>query len=238
VTRVFSRYASRFAREQLRALVDSRGDVGAYRFAMQNLGQALGVVLSHQLEGPGHVILASTVEDADYLARGALYALERNRRAKVSMACFWNDRTTVGRSRPVEQAPILRQYVEPHPSRVHALVMLKSIISTACVVRTNLVQLLEGTRPARIIVAAPVMYFDARRSLEREFPRALSEKFEYVYFARDSVRRRDGTVVPGVGGSVYELLGLGSASAKNRIAPALVVRRRAAIAGEDQDART
>jgi hypothetical protein len=40
-------------------------------------------------------------------------------------------------------APILRKYQEPSDKKVKYLIVLKSIISGACVVRTNLVNLIQ-----------------------------------------------------------------------------------------------
>lgn len=227
--RTYSPDATRQARTQLRALVDAV-DARAYRAAMTNLGRELGAVLDARLEGAGHVIVACTVEDADFLAAGVMEVLSARRpRRRLSFACFWNERTSLGRDPRfrIEQAPILRQYVEPHPKSVRSVVMLKSIISTACVVRTNLLQLLDEVKPETVIVAAPVMHADAEANLEREFPRHISERFSYVYFAKDTDRAPDGNLVPGIGGTVYERLGLGDKSTKNRVAPVLVVRRRA-----------
>ena len=44
-----------------------------------------------------------------------------------------------------------------------------------------------------------------------------------------AIRQADGEVVPGVGGSVYELLGIGTAETKNAYSPELVRRRRALL---------
>jgi hypothetical protein len=197
---------------------------------MTNLGRELGAALDRRLEGAGHVIVACTVEDADFLGAGVMAVLGARRpRTRLSFACFWNERTTLGHDPQfrVEQAPILRQYVEPHPKRVRSVVMLKSIISTACVVRTNLLQLLDEVKPETVVVAAPVMHADAKANLEREFPHYISERFSYVYFAKDTDRAPNGNLVPGIGGTVYERLGLGGQRAKNRVAPELVTRRRA-----------
>jgi len=52
-----------------------------------------------------------------------------------------------------------------------------------------------------------------------------------VTFAIDN--KKDGeNVIPGIGGSVYELLGLGDSKEKNRYMPKIVKERRAKIYGE------
>ncbi|MBZ0234873.1 MAG: hypothetical protein K8M05_21275 [Deltaproteobacteria bacterium] len=218
-------------RDNLDRLVSSGSNVVAYRDAMTTLGTSLGNVVAKNVPSASKVLVAFTVEDADYLASGVLRALAQKRApGNLSVACFWNERIRLGQGGEVEEAPIVHQYVEPHPERVSALVMVKSIISTSCVVRTNLLRLLDETKPKHIFVVAPVLYKDARASLEKEFPDSVAAKFRYVYFAVDSKRTKDGLVVPGIGGSVYELLGLGTSTTKNRVRPALVAERRHQIA--------
>jgi hypothetical protein len=226
MTRHYSRYATKLAKRELDQLLAAPADVASYREAMTALGRGLGKAVEQHLGPRDRTIVAFSVEDADYLARGVLETLaQEHKPASISVACFWNDRIRIGKTVPVDQAPIIREYVEPHPARISALVMVKSVIGTACVVRTNLLKLLEQTMPRKILIVAPVMYHKARASLESEFPANIVDRFEYVYFARDT--QLDGNlVVPGVGGSVYERLGLGTSRTKNRVRPELVTARR------------
>lgn len=231
MTRQYSRYATTVAKRELDRLLAEPGDVESYRAAMTALGGLLGAVVEKQLEPGGRTVVAFSVEDADYLARGFLEAMERGRPASAtSVACFWNERVRIGERAAIEQAPIVREYVEPHPGRISALVMVKSIIASACTVKTNLLKLLDATQPRRIFITAPVMYREARASLEAEFPPRIVEKLEYVSFARDA-ELHGSIVVPGIGGSVYERLGLGTAETKNRTRPQLVTMRRQLTAG-------
>lgn len=55
----------------------------------------------------GACMLVCTVEDADFLARGFLEAVDVER---IVLRCFWNERRRVG---DTELAPIIRRYVEP-----------------------------------------------------------------------------------------------------------------------------
>ena len=107
--------------------------------------------------------------------------------------------------------------------------MVKSVISSACVVRTNITEMVHEHAPKRIIVVAPVMYTKARAGLEAEFDKAIAKTFEYVWFAEDDERKEDGEIVPGIGGSVYELLGVGTKDTKNQYTPELVRQRRSAL---------
>lgn len=228
--RTFTKLASPEVKQHLAELIEAPGP-DAYRAAMQALGHALGRAVVNSLGKRSRVLLACTVEDADFLAHGLLVELMQGMAPRlVTFACFWNDRVSVGKQYRTEIAPIRRRYVEPHGKQIEAVIVVKSIVSTACVIRTNLLDLLEETRPRRIIVAAPVLYKDAARSLEREFPDEIAEKFEYVYFAKDFTRTNDGIVHPGIGGQVYQLLGLGTDQGKNRDNPAVVRSRRRHLA--------
>ncbi len=66
----------------------------------------------------------------------------------------------------------------------------------------------------------------AQQRLESEFPPDVSGRFHYIWFAEDDEQNDKGEVVPGVGGMVYNLLGLGTPEDKNRFVPELVRERR------------
>jgi hypothetical protein len=67
----------------------------------------------------------------------------------------------------------------------------------------------------------------AEDRLSREFPAEIAKKFAFVHFATDSQKSADGEeVIPGIGGSVYELLGFGDSKAKNKYVPNIVRERR------------
>jgi hypothetical protein len=194
---------------------------------MTALGRNLGTVMARVVPRTARVIVACGVEDADYVARGLVEVLENHVGSRrLHFACFWNARTTAGTTAPVEQAPIVRQYLEPHAETASHVVMVKSIISTSCAVRTNLVELLETATPRVIYIAAPVIHRDAPVNVRRELDNKTARKVRYVYFAKDAERDEHRMIVPGVGGSVYELLGLGNAVEKNTVSPALIAERR------------
>jgi len=86
--------------------------------------------------------------------------------------------------------------------------------------------------PEVIFVVSPVIHSQAIGKLEREFPKAISEKFQYVYFAEDSEKVEEGNLVPGIGGSVYQRLGFKDQADKNRFTPDLVKTRREQLVSE------
>lgn len=207
------------------ALPNAKGDVSLYRRQMTALGAHLGSAVVAALP-PGaseDICVVCTVEDADFLARGLIGCLEaRGLGERVRLVCLWNDKIQDG---TVSLSPIVRQYEErPHSDR-SILVVVKAIISTACVVRTNLTRMISRSAPSKILVVAPVMFAGAESSLAAEFPPAISSQFEFIHFATDSEREGE-NVVPGIGGSVYQLLGLGDCKEKNRYVPEIVKERR------------
>lgn len=217
------------AGQALAVLQDKSTKPDAYGDAMHRLGSLLAAALAKDaIHRDARICLAMTVEDADYLGAGALETLERAG-AKVSVACFWNDRGDAFDVEWADMAPITQEYVESL-DRIEHLVVLKSIISGSCVVRSNLEHLFDKFEPAHVHVAAPVMLDGANERLERDFTERLAKRFRYWTFEIDKDKDADGNVDPGIGGEVYERLGLGGARRKNAIVPALIRRRAEAAA--------
>lgn len=202
-----------------------RPPVEEYRDLMRRLGDALADRLAASLDEHDRVMLATTNDDADFLGRGVWEGLERRGLPPRALACFWNGRERID---DWEYAPVVRKYVEPADG-ADVFIVVKSIVSTACVVRANVSALIQSHRPRRILVAAPVLVADAPARLEAEFDAETARLFEYFWIAQDDERRENGEVVPGVGGSVYELLGVGDAETKNDYRPEFVQRRRDAL---------
>lgn len=226
MTRTFSGWVGTEQKKHLAELLDAVGETGRYREAMHALGRDLGSELARHIPAKGDVVVVCTVEDADYLARGALEEIEALHR--VRLVCFWNERKHIGAR---EVAPIIARYEEPFATNsVAALVVLKAVISGACVVRTNLMEVIDRVKKTvPIFVAAPVLHDGAIGKLEHEFPAPAVKRMTHVWCAKDT--ERDGnTVVPGVGGTVYELLGLGTEQEKNRIRPRILTSRLARLA--------
>lgn len=223
--RTFAEIATDPVRRMLTRLTE-RPAPDEYRGLMTSLGEELAAVVRRKLNESDRIMLICTNEDADFLARGVLQTLERLGCTRITLACFWNDRKRLG---PLDVAPIVRRYVEPGKG-FDVFVVVKSIISSACVVRTNISELVYDHQPGRILVVAPVILAGSTQSLESEFDPSIAGRFDYVWFAQDDEKKGDGEVVPGIGGSVYELLGIGTSATKNSFTPELVRERRAAFA--------
>lgn len=225
MTRAFSEWVKTDEKTQkhLDELLRAVGEPARYREAMHTLGRDLGREVDRHLPAKGEVIVVCTVEDADFLTRGLLEEIETPSR-RAALVCFWNERKHIGKQ---EVAPIIARYEEPIvANKVTALIVLKSIISGSCVVRTNLTEMLDRfKRAVPIYVVAPVLHDDAMTKLEREFSAAVVKRMTPIWCARDSDREADGTVVPGIGGTVYELLGLGTEEQKNRVRPRILTSR-------------
>ena len=68
------------------------------------------------------------------------------------------------------------------------------------------------------------MYKDGIPNLMREFPKEISNRFNFVTFAIDD-ERKGNEVVPGIGGMVYPRLGLVDIETKNRYIPEMVLKK-------------
>ncbi len=142
---------------------------------------------------------------------------------------FWNDRRSFGDKVKFEVAPIIRRYSEPLAASVDALVVLKSIVADGCTVKTNIQEVVAHATPARIVVASPVVLVGAPDRVREDFGSPTADDFEFVYLAEDDSRGDDGMVVPGIGGEVYRLLGLGGKAEAVRYRPAILDERRAKL---------
>jgi hypothetical protein len=225
MTREYSFSVNIHIRRSLDVLADRNTAVEDYRAAMLALGQELGNNIVGKIYSPdAKIYLACTAEDADFLAVGIVGSLEAQG-LSPKLACFWNQRTTPFGVSDIQVAPIIKKYREPFDSQTDILIVVKSIISGACVVKTNLRNLIQDITPQSIIIAAPVIYAGAEEKLKNEFDRSVYEKFDFLYFAKDDERKDDGEVVPGVGGMVYDRLGFDGQNDKNRYMPKIVEER-------------
>lgn len=197
-----------------------------YRLAMYYLGTELGRILAYRLsESAQKISLACTVEDADFLARGIIDRLSDSKK-DLYVTVFWNKRFDAFENKALPLAPIIREFHDPGFDTADVLIVVKSIIASACVVKTNLTRLIEQTNPKQIFIAAPVLLKGATENLEQEFPAQINRLFEYFFFAEDT-DSKDGMVEPGIGGEVYSRLGFSGQEGKNSFVPKLVKERRA-----------
>lgn len=152
--RSYAEVATSAVREMLAQLIESRSTED-YRAMMTRLGEELGTLASHKLRASDRIMLVCTNEDADFLAKGVLRGLEQVGCTHITLACFWNARQ---RTESLDVAPIVRQYIEPvHEDSINVFVVVKSIISSACVIRTNISELVYDLEPERVLILAPVV---------------------------------------------------------------------------------
>lgn len=229
--RTYTKYTDAVAKQLVDELPTIQGDPARYRLQMKAIGHSLGhqLILPLKKTGSADICVVCTVEDADFLARGLIEELEAEGLSnRIHLVCLWNDQI---KEEGVSLSPIVRQYKEDFDSDNSVFVVIKAIISGACVVKTNLTRVISTATPSKIFVAAPVMLTGAEDNLSREFSSEINSKFEFVHFASDSEKDESENVVPGIGGSLYELLGFGGRKDKNKYVPEIVKERRQKIFG-------
>lgn len=228
MTRLYSNLINDEAKRWLAVIADRSTSHQIYQDAMTQLGRSLGSAMADEIgDTSQNVYLVATAEDADFLALGVLRQLE-TRQSSVGFACFWNERTSLFGLSTLAVAPILKQYTEP-AERVDTLIVVKSIISGGCIVRTNLQNIIKHIQPRQIFIAAPVMYHRAEVSLREAFSAQVANKFRFFYLALDDERSQEGVVIPGIGGMVYDRLGFNGQIEKNSYIPTIVKQRRELI---------
>lgn len=211
-------------RTALVALADKGTDVKDYREAFRILGLELGKVLAAEYgEMPAEqTMLVCASEDADWLATGVESGFGKG---ELKKSVYWSSREVVHTNEDgskVEIAPIEKAYEEAIVD-CRLLVVVKSIISTSCVVKTQLTRLIGKIDPPSIAIVAPVMYKDGVPNLKNEFPEDINSRFRFFTFAIDD-ERVGSEVIPGIGGMVYPRLGLGDMEEKNQYIPEMVLR--------------
>jgi hypothetical protein len=213
----YSAYAGSEAKADLRTLLASTDNPSVYSATMERLGRHLGDLLNQRISNEQRCLLASTAEDADYLSRGIYDRLKVSHFTKA--AVFWNNHYSVPGG---SIAPIVHKFLEPGFETTNVLVIAKSVISGSCVVRTNILELIEYVNPETIYIVSPVMHSKSEAALKSEFPAEIAEKFEFIVLAVDEERLANGEVVPGIGGEIYPLLGLRDQPARASYMPQLV----------------
>lgn len=208
-------------KEALAQLVKRDVDSAEYRIAFSVLGAELGTLINENNSDMGKILLVCASEDADWLAKGVKDNLQKD----AGLAVLWTHRIVVCDNPRIEISTIDRSYIDMGGDICDTMIVVKSIISTSCVVKSQVNYLIQRVCPKKIIIAAPVMYVDAEACLLKEFPEDVSSKFSFVTFAIDDERDSKGVVLPGVGGMVYPKLGLGDADKKNYYMPMLVKER-------------
>ena len=183
-------------------------DHESYRHTFYSIGVELASILNERIVDAESVALACASEDADWLAKGIV----DNFRSSLDLCVYWSKRHNLGldsENNLLEFAAIEKSYEEIHQN-VDTLIITKSIISSSCVIKSQIMRLTSKYDFNKIYIVSPVMYKDAEVNLREEFPKSIYQLFEFIYFAIDEDKDDKGWVVPGIGGSVYEKLGIES----------------------------
>lgn len=229
MTRQYTPFATedKDVQRALDTLLDSQLPPEQYKEVLKEIGRHLGrLIVAKFSQNKPRIYLACTVEDADFLATGILEVLYKKSEffAGIKLACFWNDRFDPFGIKDAHTTPILRSYKEKTEQDIDLLIVLKSIINGACVVKTNLTDVIENIHPEKILIMAPVMFNQAEALLKKEFSEDICNKFEFIAYALDD--KENDEITPGVGGNLYQRLGFKDQEDKNRFTPALVKERR------------
>ena len=221
--RVQSKYFTSNAGLLLNNLIaDSSISPNEYRTTFYQIGKELASIINTITHPLSSTLIACASEDADWLAKGLQDGLAVK---DTSLAVFWNERHSLSEDKSIEFSPIVKSYIEDIHN-CQTLIIVKSIIVNACVVKTQLSRLITEINPKEILFVAPVMYKDAEQSLRNEFPPSISNKFRFISLAIDDEINEKGEVIPGIGGMVYARLGLGDVFNKNKYMPEIVKQRR------------
>ena len=195
-------------RNSLNTLTIQDVSVEDYRNSFEELGIQLGKIIRKETRNisSDKIMIACASEDTDWLAKGIRTGLCT---PNAPISVFWSDRVLLhedNEGHKIEISPIIKSYEEPILN-CETLIIVKSIINTSCVIKTQLLRLIGKLKPEQIIIAAPVMYKDAEQNLKKEFPESTSNTFKFFTFAIDD-ECKDGQVIPGIGGMVYPRLGI------------------------------
>jgi len=215
--RGYSRFANEVTNAALGELLQATGAPAHYQSTMKVLGRLLGEALNKELPEGTKCLVVSTAEDADYLSSGVMESLQTKH--ETLAAVFWNNHYSIPGG---SVAPIVHRYMQPGFECADSLVVVKSVISGSCVVRTNILALIEKVKVGKIYIVSPVMHKNSEEALRSEFPDEISSRFEFVYFAIDEKKDESGEVIPGIGGQIYHLIGIGKQPAQIGYMPALV----------------
>ncbi|OPH39241.1 Uncharacterised protein [Moraxella lacunata] len=222
-SRQFSVYTTPLAKQHLQGLLEDKNPL-TYQKHMYVLGELLSQNIISQIDNKEEVLLISTAEDADYLQLGVQDELKKAN-FNTKMAVFWNNHYQPSYGGSV--APIVHKYLEPNYHTAKTVIIVKSVISGSCVVRTNLLELFDTIKEAkRIFIVSPVMHINSQDALKAEFPNDIANKFEFIYFAIDAQKdKQTGEVIPGIGGQIYGLLGLTDQPARTGYIPKTIQKR-------------
>ena len=216
-TRTYSRYSTDVSVKLLNNLIKFSNEPSVYKEIVIGIGHFLGDILNDKISPLSKCLIASTAEDADFLAKGVIDSLAFNH--DTFTAVFWNNHYSIDGG---SVAPIVHKYLQSGFEDADSLIVVKSIISGSCVVRTNILSLIERLNVKKIYIVAPVMHIKSEDSLRSEFPSEIFNLFDFIYLAEDSEKDKFGEIKPGIGGQIYQLLGMLDQPVKTGFVPNIV----------------
>ena len=165
-SRKFTRHASEEIKKVISTLKDGQ-KMPTYKASMFKLGLDLGSKVILSRPRGRYFYIVCTAEDADYLAKGIMQTLSFHNKT-FNIACFWNQREQLV-ERIGKISPAIRKYIEDPQNERTTMVVVKSLISGGCVVKTNTQEIIERINPSKIIITAPIISKDAKSKLKEEF---------------------------------------------------------------------
>jgi hypothetical protein len=215
--RTYSHYSNDLSAELLNDLIKFSNAPSMYQNTMIGIGHFLGNILNTKVSPLSKCLVASTAEDADFLAKGVTDSLANSH--ETFTAVFWNNHYSIPGG---SVAPIVHKYLQAGFEDADSLIVVKSIISGSCVVRTNILALIERLNLNKIYIVAPIMHTESENALRSEFPPDIFNLFDFVYLAEDNEKDEFGEIKPGIGGQIYQLLGMQDQPVKTGFVPEVV----------------
>lgn len=212
MTRKYAKDIDESIKEHLQLLINEHTTVRQYQAAFTDLGKYLAKQVNLKIRScensPVTVVL--TAEDADYLGKGFVEEFKKISQREIYLVCFWNDHKQISTGEQNKSiAPPISEYLQPGYEKSNILIVLKSVISGSCVVRLNILSLYNRMENiSDIHVVSPVVLEQADTALKSNFPNDFSSKIQFTWFAQDDQKADYGEVLPGIGGQIYEKLGL------------------------------
>lgn len=153
---------------------------------MTQIGETLGKKITGFIRNNrANLYLICTIHDADFLAKQILSYLE-NHFTSIRFACFWNKKIYPAGIASMEVTPILRKYQEPILQNTDYLITIGSDMSEMCMMRTNILNLLQTVSPHKILIVLPVISHTVEDKFRNEFKKEIQDRFKFIYLTRNN----------------------------------------------------